>query len=104
MLACKIIFSEYGLSKKIMSDMGRNFISDKFKQFCKNKNIEQATSSLYHHQSNAQVDAHIKFIKHTMKKCIKTNEDIHIALLQITVIPLETGLPSPATLLFNHAI
>ena len=31
MLACKIIFSEYGLPKKIMSDTGGNFISDKFK-------------------------------------------------------------------------
>ena len=30
-LECKIIFSEYGLPKKIMSDAGSNFISDTFK-------------------------------------------------------------------------
>ena len=41
----KAVFSEYGLPKKIMSDVGGNFISDKFKQFCKTMNIEQATSS-----------------------------------------------------------
>ena len=51
-LACKVIFSEFGLPKKIMSDAGGFFISDKFKKFCKRMNIEQDTSSSYHHQSN----------------------------------------------------
>ena len=74
-LACKGIFSEFGLPKKIMSDMGGNFISNKFRQFCKIISVEQATSSsLYHHQSNKQVEACIKFIQHTMKKCFKTKE------------------------------
>ena len=36
-LACKVNFSEHGLTKKIMSDVAGNFISDKFKQFCKNR-------------------------------------------------------------------
>ena len=39
------MFSEYGLLKKIKSDTGINFISNKFKQCCKNLSIEQATSS-----------------------------------------------------------
>ena len=34
-LTCKVIFVEYGIPKKIMSDAGSNFISDKFKTFCK---------------------------------------------------------------------
>ena len=34
-LACKVILSEFGLQKKIMSDVDGNFISDKFKQFSK---------------------------------------------------------------------
>ena len=29
-LLCKVSFAEYGLPKKIMSDPGGNFISDKF--------------------------------------------------------------------------
>ena len=32
-IACKVIFSEYGLPKKIMSDAGGNFISDKLRHF-----------------------------------------------------------------------
>ena len=66
-LACKAIFSEFGLPKKIMPDVGGNFISDQFKQFCKNMNVEQAMSSSYHQQSNRQVEVCIKFIKHTIK-------------------------------------
>ena len=63
----KTIFAEYGIPHKIMSDVGTNFISDKFWQFCKLVNIEQVVSSAYHHQSNGQVKACIKFIKHTFK-------------------------------------
>ena len=51
-LACKIIFAQYGMPKKIMSDSGGYFISDKFKTFCINPNIEQAFSSSYYHQRN----------------------------------------------------
>ena len=51
-LTCKIICAEYGILKKIMSDSGGNFVSGKFKTFCKSLNIEQAFSSSYHFQSN----------------------------------------------------
>ena len=61
--AVKIIFTEYGIPRKIMSDTGTNFVSDRFRKFCRTINIEQATSSAYHHQSNGQVEACIKFIK-----------------------------------------
>ena len=63
----KVIFAEYGIPCKIMSDTGTNFVSDKFRQFCSRLNIEQAVSSVYHHQINGQVEACIKFIKCTCK-------------------------------------
>ena len=62
----KIIFTKYGIPQKIMSDAGTNFVSDRFQQFCKTINIEQAVSLVYHHQSNGQVEACIKFIKCTL--------------------------------------
>ena len=51
----KTIFAKYGIPCKLMSNTGTNFVSDKFHQFCKLVNIEQATSSMNHHQSNGQV-------------------------------------------------
>ena len=65
--AVKVIFVEYGIACRIMSDAGSNFILEKFKNFCNNLNMEQTVSSLYHHQSYRQVEASIKFIKCTIK-------------------------------------
>ena len=76
-LTCKVIFTEYWLPKKIMSGSGSKFILDKFKMFCKSLNIGQAFLSSYHHQSNRQVEACIKFIKCTLKNVLIWNV-IHI--------------------------
>ena len=40
-VACKIIFPEYCLPKRIMSYAGGNCSSDKFQRFCQNLNIQQ---------------------------------------------------------------
>ena len=79
--AVKVIFAEYGIPHRIMSDARSNFISEKFKNFCNCLNIEQAVSSLYHHQGNGQVEACIKFIKCTIKKCTDSSDGIHMAML-----------------------
>ena len=100
----KPIFAKYGMPRKLMSDVGTNFVSDKFHQICKLVNIEQATSSAYHHQSNSQVKACIKFIKHTFKKCTDSGSDINMVLLQIQMTPLGHSLPSQATLMFNRPV
>ena len=63
----KIIFAEYGIPCRLMSDAGSNLVSEKFSSICSTLNIKQAVSSSYHHQSNGQVEACIKFIKHTIK-------------------------------------
>ena len=62
-----IVFTEFGLSNRIVSDVGMNFVSDKFKQFCRQLNIEQVINLSYHHQSNGQVEACVKFVKCAIK-------------------------------------
>ena len=66
--------------------------------------IGSDSSARYHHQSNGQVKACIKFIKCTFKKCNDSGRDINMALLQICTMPLGQGLPSPATLMFNRQV
>ena len=100
----KIIFTEYGIPQKVMSDAGTNFISDRFQQFCATIDVEQAASLVYHHQSNGQVESCIKFIKCTFKKCANLGRDINMALLQICTMLLGKGLLSLATLLFNRQV
>ena len=87
-----------------MSDMGTNFVADRFWQFCKSINVEQVISSTYHHQSNGQVEACIKFIKCTFKKCADSGRAINMALLQICTMPLSQGLPSLAALMFSKQV
>ena len=67
LITTMVIFAEYGIPCRLMSDAGTNFISEKFRRFCSRLNTEQAMLSVYHHQSNGQVKASIKFIKCTLK-------------------------------------
>ena len=46
-----------------MSDVGGDFVSDKFKTFYSSLNVEQTFSSSYHHQSNGQAEVCTKCIK-----------------------------------------
>ena len=102
--AVTAIFAKYGILHKIMSDAGTNFVSERFRQFCKSINVEQAVPSAYHLQSNRQVEACIKFLKRTFKKCTESGRDKNIAMLQISTMPIGQGLPIPATLMFNRQV
>ena len=89
-----------GYQEKLISDAGGNFISETFEKICKKLDIECVTLS-YHHKSNGQVEKCIKRVKISMKKCCDTKSDIYLALLQVRMMLLGLGLPSPETLLFN---
>ena len=64
----KAVFTHFGLPPKIISYVGKNFVREQFKEFCRCLNIDQDVVSLYDHQSNGQVKACIKFVKCTIKK------------------------------------
>ena len=65
--AAKILFKEFKLPKKIVSDASMNFLSDQFKEFCRWLNIDQAITSPYNDQSNGLVKACIMFVKCAIK-------------------------------------
>ena len=47
-----MIFAEYGLPKKIVSDTGTNIAAETFKDFYRKMKIQQTITSLYHQLSN----------------------------------------------------
>ena len=100
----KIIFAAYRLLRKIMSDPGTLFVSEKFWQICQSLNMHQILSSSYNHQTNGQAEACIKFAKYIMKKWLDTNNNIYLALLEILSTPISPGLLSWAALLFGRPI
>ena len=83
-----------------MSDAGTIFISERFRNFFQRINTKQIVTSSHHDQSNGWVEVCIKFIMHTMKKCLGAIYDINITLLLMRITLVGPGLPS-ATVLFN---
>ena len=102
--AGKVVLTEFGFPKRLVSDAGMNFVSQQFKDFCRCLNIDQIVTSSYHHQNNGQVKACFRFVKCTIKKCRQTNNDVHFTLLQITSTPTSAWLPSPAMMLLKRPI
>ena len=101
--AAKIGFAELGPPKKIILDVCMNFMSYMFKQCHIQMNIEQSITLSYHHQSNGQLGACIKFVKCTIQKCFDNN-NVNLPLLQIRSMSIGVRIPHPATLLFNIPI
>ena len=80
----KIIFSEYGLSSQIVSDVDKNFISEKFKTVCKWLGIYYALSSSYNQQGSKQMELCTQFFRRIMKECYETNADIYMIYIWYT--------------------
>ena len=97
----KAIFAKYGIPKEIMSDNGPEFAAAAYNQFCSDWDIIHTTSSPRYPQSNGLVERTIQTVKRTLKKAIRNNEDIHLALLSLKTTPLQ-GRPSPAAMFFNR--
>jgi hypothetical protein len=98
----KEIFAEYGLPEKIVSDSGSNYTSKEFTAFANALDIKTVVSSPYHHQSNGQAENAVKQIKHIMKKCDETKDDINNALLLLRSTPITGCKSSPAELLHGR--
>ena len=90
-LACNVIFSEYGLPRRILSDVRSNFVSERFNEFFRNLNTEQAVS-----RSIRQVEECIKLIIMTFMT--------HLPSLKIRSTLFGPNIPNPATPLFNCPI
>ena len=97
----KVIFVEYGIPHRIMSDAESNFISEKFKNFWNSLNFEQAVSSSYHIKVTDKYKSASSSSTHYKKVHRFWWWYTHMAMLQIRTTPLGQGHPSPTMLLFN---
>ena len=99
-----VIFAEYGILHRLMSDASSNFVSETFRSFCSSLNIKHIVSSLYHHQRNGQVEICIKFIQCTIKNA--QTPLVTYTWHYYKSEPHHWGKVSPslAALLFNHLV
>ena len=74
-------FARYGITEELVSDNGPQYISTEFATFSKVWDFEHLTISPYKSKANGKVEAAVKIAKQLLRKCKKSNSDIHLTLL-----------------------
>ena len=100
----KQCFGEQGAPTKVISDNGRHFDSECYREFARQWEFEHVTSSPHFPQSNGFIERTIQTVKNTLKKCSKSASDAELALLCIRSTPISSVIPSPAELLYSRKL
>ena len=90
----KAIFSEYGVSKSIVTDNGPCYSSEYFKEMMREMDIHHITTSPHHHQSNGLVEGYVRIIKSLLQKAKETGDHPHAVIFIYCSTPLSDTLPS----------
>ena len=68
-LALKTIFSEANVPTILICDNGRQYCSEKFKEFSLQWSFVHKTASLYYPKGNAHTERAVRVIKEVYTKC-----------------------------------
>ncbi|RUS85701.1 hypothetical protein EGW08_006577 [Elysia chlorotica] len=100
----KSIFAVHGIPEHLITDNGRQFVSQEFIDFTSEWGITHNTSSPFYPQSNGFIERMVQTVKISLKKCKSSNTDPQLALLSLRCTPIDSHLPSPAEILFGRKI
>ena len=95
------MFSEHGIPEVLCSDNGPQYASAQFANFCIAWGISNETSSPHYPQSNGFAKACVKSAKHALQQAKYSGANLHLALLALQAMPIDSKLPSPAELLYQ---
>ena len=98
----KQVFSEHGISSRVVSDNGPQYSSEAFKEFAQQWQFDHITSSPKFLKSNGFIQRQIQTIKRDLIKAKQTGKDPNLAMLCLRTTPINRNLPSPAELLNNR--
>ena len=70
----RFIFCRYRIPQKLVSDNGKQFDNDEFKEFCSELGIVRTFSAMVHPQCNSQVEAMNKTLKHNLKAKLESHK------------------------------
>ena len=98
--ALKQTFSRNGIPEELVSNNGSQYRSRKFRKFMTAWNVQHTTSSPRYPRSNGLAESMVKSVKKTIKKCVRSKQDIYMGLFILRNSPLNCG-SSPAHLLMN---
>lgn len=100
------IICKFGLPKKIVSDNGRQFIGEEFKQFAQKLNIQLVTTTDYHPQSNGLDERFngslVKILRNYITKNQKDwDRKLPYAVMNYNCTPNESTKFAPFTLVYG---
>ena len=95
----KSIFSRHGIPDRLISDNGRQYVSEEFKRFAEKYKFQHITSSPHYPKGNGISERAVQTVKILMEK----TEDPYLSLLKYRTTPLDFGL-SPPELLMNRKL
>ena len=101
-LLLKEMFSEHGIPKVLHSDNGLQYVNAQFADFCISWGITHETSSPHYPHSNGLAKACVKSVKHALQWAKYHGAYPQLTLLALWATPIDTKLPSPAELLYQH--
>ena len=98
-------FSRFGLPVSIVSDNGPCFVSQEFKEFCKNAGVRHITTAVYKPSTNGLAEKMVQ----TLKKALRTSKSavqdtLDRFLFNYRLTPHSTTGVSPAELMFGRRL
>lgn len=103
-VALKMIFSRFGIPKRLVTDNGPQFTSEDFVNFSKSWEFEHVTSSPHYPRSNGLVERNVQTIKLIMMKSQESGEDWQLGILNFRNTPVTGEEYSPAQLLMSRKL
>ena len=79
----KSIFSRHGIPKEVTSDNGAEFSSYEFSTFAKEWDFHHNPLSPRYPQSNGLVERTVQTVKKTLRKVVKSGNDVYLSLLAL---------------------
>lgn len=99
----KSVFELLGLPKCLRSDNGPPYDSAEFADFVKFYDIDHKPSSPCYPQSNGMIERTIGSVKAMYEKCINSQNDLTLAVLEYNSTP-RNNLPAPSQLLMGRLL
>lgn len=100
------IFSTHGIPDTVVTDNGRNFVSEEFEEYLKGNGIYHVRTAPYHPSSNGQAERFVQTVKNLLKKVKTTNLKKELAniLLRLRTTPNSTNNMTPSEILMGRKI
>ena len=100
----KCVLSEQGVPDVIISDNGPQYDCQSYKEFSEEWGFQHITSSPRYPQSNGFIERQVETVKHTLDKAKKSGKGLPMSMLCLRSTPIDSQLPSPAELLYQHKL